>query len=116
MLEIAIAIFEIVLGQTGIHDGDGAAAECNVLKREKVVAIAAAGGGGNALKVGWQLSGGLSAPHLPLTFLPIAVVAVVAVVNQRNGDGAYEGIAAAIVAVNPEWTKPITLAAYMFKL
>ncbi|KAI9578372.1 hypothetical protein GQX74_004926 [Glossina fuscipes] len=49
---------------------------------KKVVAVAAAGGDGNELKVGWQLSGGLSAPDLPLTLLPIAVVAVVAVVNQ----------------------------------
>uniref|UniRef100_A0A1B0BVL7 Uncharacterized protein n=1 Tax=Glossina palpalis gambiensis TaxID=67801 RepID=A0A1B0BVL7_9MUSC len=39
---------------------------------------------GNELKVGWQLSDGLSAPDVPLTLLPIAVVAVVAVVNQGS--------------------------------
>ncbi|KAI9576439.1 hypothetical protein GQX74_009496 [Glossina fuscipes] len=53
--------------------------------------IVAVGGVGNALKVGWQLSGGLSAPDLPAIVL---VVAVEVVVGGPNDDGADESVAA----------------------
>ncbi|KAI9575285.1 hypothetical protein GQX74_013125 [Glossina fuscipes] len=56
-----------------------------------VFGIIAVGGVGNVLKVGWQLSGDLSAPDLPAIVLSIAVAAVVA---EQNDDGADEGVAA----------------------
>uniref|UniRef100_A0A1B0BAJ2 Uncharacterized protein n=1 Tax=Glossina palpalis gambiensis TaxID=67801 RepID=A0A1B0BAJ2_9MUSC len=42
------------------------------------------GWGGKALKVGWQLSDGLSAPNLPASALAIAIVVVV---DEQNDDG-----------------------------
>uniref|UniRef100_A0A1B0BP86 Uncharacterized protein n=1 Tax=Glossina palpalis gambiensis TaxID=67801 RepID=A0A1B0BP86_9MUSC len=62
-----------------------------VLILDEVFGIIAVDGVGNVLKVGWQLSGDLSAPDLPAIVLSIAVAAVVA---EQNDDGADEGVAA----------------------
>uniref|UniRef100_A0A1B0BCM4 Uncharacterized protein n=1 Tax=Glossina palpalis gambiensis TaxID=67801 RepID=A0A1B0BCM4_9MUSC len=61
------------------------------LMLDEVPGVIAVGGVGNVLKVGWQLSGGLSAPDLPAIVLAVAVAPVV---GEQNDDGADEGVSA----------------------